>query len=220
MTRRLVLLTMMLSLATLPALGASAPGGMLPHDKAPYYLGPTDGPISMTVDPTGTMWAVWAYDNGAETDIAITRSIGDTWSVPVLVGVYNRRDDRDPRIAFMADGTPVLGWWQAGADDDPTSFDRVLLSFFLDGEWSAPVQLSLPDAHGRQPNFFDTGADLEVGFLQIDPATGRSEIDIRPVEKPRPGGGTNGPDPLPTFTIGGDEEVPEGGTGDNTRSSG
>ena len=218
MTRRLVFLSAILLMTLLPALGSSAPAGMLPHEKAPYYLGQSDGPISMTLDPQGTMWAVWAYDNGAETDIAVTHSIGDTWSVPMLLGVYNGRDDLDPRLAFMPDGTPVLAWWQTGIPDDPSSLDRVLLSFFIDGKWTIPGQLSQPENHGRQPNFFDSGEELEIGFLQIDPTTGRSEIDIRPVEKPQPGGGTNGPDPLPTFTIDGDQETPEGG--DNTRSAG
>lgn len=214
MIRRYSLLMMLILLAILPAAMAADPG-QLPHQFAPYYQNEDDGPVSMTLDSQGTMWAVWSYANGLEEDLAICRSIGNTWSPPSLLGVLNGRDDLDPRLSFTQEGIPVLAWWQPG--DGENLRDRVLLSFLVDGEWTRPAQYSDPALNGRQPNFFDSGIDLTVGFLQIDPGTGESGISIAPVKLPEPGGGTNGPDPVPTFTVDGEQEMPPN-TGGNSQS--
>lgn len=153
-----------------------------------------DGPSFMSVDAQGRTWAVWSYRRGLEVDVAVSRAIGRTWTSPEIVGSAGT-DDLDPRIGFRADGTPVLVWWQAGAE---AGQGRVLAAVLENGRWSAPV----PVAEGVRPALFFTANGLTLAFvdlegtlrsLPLEPQVSRGTYTYR-----EPPDTSNGPDPLPT----------------------
>ncbi len=210
MTRRLVTIAALVLLFASTALAGSTLAN-LPHANAPYYHDDADGPISMTTAPDGSLWAVWSYSSGSSVDIAFSRSIGRTWTPPVLLGYDNGRTDLDPRIAFTAQGTPVLSWWQ---DATLESSAAVVVSFFIEDSWTYPATISDPLCNASNPAFLANGIETSVAFLELDPGTGESSISIAPIHDPDPAGGANGPDPIPTIgvPIGNDPEDPPDNT--------
>ncbi len=199
MTHRLGLLSVLVSVFFLSAtVFAASPVPFLPHQHAPYYHGGNDGPISMATAPDGSLWAVWSYTHGAETDIAVSKAIGNTWTAPVLLGADNGRTDLDPRIAFTRLGTPVVTWWMKSTLDVHA---MVMLSFLQHGSWSHAYPHSDPSQDARHPAFITGNEALSLAFELTNPITGDSSISIAPVREPEPTGGTNGPDPIPTIGL-------------------
>lgn len=154
-----------------------------------------DGPVYMATAPNGQMWAVWTYDSGVEQDIAISQAIGETWGLPTLIGRHNRANDLDPRIGFLEDGTPMLVWWQQSTE---LNASRVVASYLTGQTWTDAAQISPSDVDAGNPNLFTgSGADTSIGYINFD--TGA--ITIVPALKPRPNGGADGPDPMPTIGV-------------------
>lgn len=194
----LVLLGCGVSLAAPPLNGR--PAGL-----SPDYRGEQDGPVFMAVDPGGRLWAAWSYAQGGEFDVAVSVSEGRVWTFPVLLGEANGRNDVDPRIAFLADGTPVVAWWQEATEG---STARVLHSAgTAAGGFSQPV---VTRSESTRPSILATSeAGFTVGSVSIDGGVTIDDIDVTPPrqsirrgrERASPDGGTNGPDPMPTFII-------------------
>jgi hypothetical protein len=186
---------------------AGSPPVARPAGLAPDYRAEGDGPATMAVDPAGRMWAVWAYTQGGEFDVAVSVSDGRVWTYPTLLGVANGRNDIDPRIAFLPNGTPVVVWWQ---EANATAGPRVLQSV---GEAGCFGPVATVRNGARQPQILATSAgSLTLGMLSAsgDVQTLQSPTTPIPVEpgwreKPAPDGGTNGPDPMPTLVIKGPE---------------
>lgn len=200
MTRKLLVpclvLCFVLVAVSTPA-EASSRASRLPHSHAPYYHGDGDGPIAMAQAPDGTLWAVWSYARGGEFDVAVSRSIGRTWTPPELIGSNNGWNDRDPQIAFLTDGSAIITWWQEGRGE----VARVLVSCQSGAGWTSPEVMSDPGLAAQQPRLYTEGESVSVGFITMDPATGEGGFTLRPVPSNRPKGGTNGPDPIPTISI-------------------
>jgi len=180
---------------------AGSPPVARPAGLTPGYRVEEDGPVTMAVDPAGRMWAVWAYAQGGEFDVAVSVSDGRVWTYPTLLGVANGRDDVDPRIAFLPNGSPVVVWWQT---PNATAGPRVMQSVARAGEFSAPATVR---ENARQPAILASSDDSltlglvdESGGVQTQQSP-LSPIKVRERDKPEPDGGTNGPDPMPTLII-------------------
>jgi hypothetical protein len=184
---------------------AGTPSVARPAGLTPDYRAEGDGPVFMAVDPAGRMWAVWAYAQGGEFDIAVSVSDGRVWTYPALLGAANGRNDLDPRIAFLANGTPVVVWWQeATATDAP----RVMQSVARNGVFSAGTVVRVG---ARQPAILSTSStSITLGLIDSgtgDVVTQQSPLTPTPIsggvwrDKPSPDGGTNGPDPMPNLII-------------------
>ena len=180
---------------------AGSPPVARPAGLTPDYRAEGDGPVTMAIDPAGRMWAVWAYAQGGEFDVAVSVSDGRVWTYPTLLGVANGRDDVDPRIAFLPNGSPVVVWWQA---PNATAGPRVMQSVARAGEFSAPATVR---ENARQPAILASSDDSltlglvdESGGVQTQQSP-LSPIKVRERDKPEPDGGTNGPDPMPTLII-------------------
>lgn len=169
------------------------------------YRSEQDGPSFQAIGPDGTLWAVWSYSRGLESDLAISYAIGRTWTVPVLLGQQNGMLDLDPRISFTADGTPVVVWWQRSLDEPGSK--RAVVSWYVDGVWTAPVPLNagrpasypFPYPTPRSPS------GLGVGYTIDDGSLGSEDIPEEPPPgagaDPMPNGGAEGPEPIPTISV-------------------
>ena len=180
------------------AMADASRASRMPHSRAPYYHGDADGPLTMAQAPDGSLWSVWSYRQAGGHDVAISRSIGRTWTSPELLGQADGWDDRDPQIAFLEDGTPLVTWWRQRQG----GVSQVMVSVRTGDGWSTPRAISDPDLHGRQPRLYSEEGEVAVGFITEDPLTGAGGFSLIPVTPTRPHGGTNGPDPIPTITIG------------------
>lgn len=148
-----------------------------------------DGPVFMANAPDGRLWAVWSYASGLETDIAISTAIGETWSLPELVGRFNELDDLDPRIAFFPDGRPLLVWWQKPEQGS----SQVVYSVHVQGRWSKPQRLA-PDSASNPNLFVLPDGKIQVGYVDVS-----GSISWQLLGQPgSTNGATNGPDPMPT----------------------
>jgi hypothetical protein len=201
-------------------LAAAGPAAQVPHGFALEQ----DGPVSMVRADSGTTWAAWSYRRGLELDIAISHSIGQTWSPPVLIGTGNGLADVDPQLGFLFDGRPLLVW----AQTDGTA-SRIVAAVLGDDGWSDPTMVA-PD--GRQPRLLSTADGLvAIGtdsngtlFQQLiaparDPSTMGGDVPMldwgsysvlpsnpSPQDEPDANSGSNGPGPMPT-------RAPSGGDG-------
>jgi len=201
------------SLVLLSAVGLPARAGLARgvesrsagRDLLPTYHDrlQSDGPVFMAEDPAGRLWAVWSYREGGEWDIAVSRAVGRTWTAPQLLGVANGKDDLDPRLLFLDDGTGVLVWWQRG----PLPEDQVVVSSFVDlrvgTTWSAPQRLSDRNEAASRPNLFVAQGTPLVGYTStpLDPTDPGPGVALRPIHRPRPDGGAEGPEPWPDVII-------------------
>lgn len=182
---------------------AGSPPVARPAGLTPDYRAEGDGPVTMAVDPAGRMWAVWAYAQGGEFDVAVSVSDGRVWTYPTLLGVANGRDDVDPRIAFLPSGSPVVVWWQA---PNATAGPRVMQSVARAGEFPAPTVVR---ENARQPAILATSTtSLTLGLVDDSGEVQTQQSPLSPInvgpgwrDMPGPDGGTNGPDPMPTLVI-------------------
>ncbi|MCU0231828.1 MAG: hypothetical protein MUC67_10695 [Acidobacteria bacterium] len=197
--RQVVVLLSALSLGTGAALAGTPPAAR-PAGLSPDYRAEGDGPVTMAIDPSGRMWAVWAYAQGGEFDVAVSVSDGRVWTYPTLLGVANGRNDVDPRIAFLPNGAPVVVWWQ-----EATATHRAqVLQSVARAETFAPPTVVREGA--RQPAILSaTGGSLTLGLVDeegmVQTMSSPTSVDPRWREKPSPDGGTNGPDPMPALIV-------------------
>jgi len=200
--QRILALLIVVMLCAGAALAGSPPVAR-PAGLTPDYRAEGDGPVTMAIDPAGRMWAVWAYAQGGEFDVAVSVSDGRVWTYPTLLGVANGRDDVDPRIAFLPSGSPVVVWWQA---PNATAGPRVMQSVARAGEFPAPTVVR---ENARQPAILATSAtSLTLGLVDDSGEVQTQQSPLSPInvgpgwrDGPGPDGGTNGPDPMPTLVI-------------------
>jgi hypothetical protein len=165
------------SVLTILALGtsvlAASPRGV-PHRYAPNSL---DGRLTeVTRTEDGRTVAAWAYRNGAEYDIAISRTDENgRWSEPEFIGIDDGRDQVQPALAFDAAGNAYLAY----AD---RAEGRVLLSALgADARtWSRPIALTAPGEGAESPALLVVGERLVVAYRIGD--------ELKMIDLPLPGG--------------------------------
>jgi hypothetical protein len=153
--------TVFLSLLTIFALGTSVladPPRGVPHRYAPNSL---DGRLAQIdrVEGDRTL-AAWAYRNGAEYDIAISRvDENGQWTEPVFIGLDDGRDQTQPALALDADGNAYLAY----ADQ---AEQRVLVAVLRADrdEWSFSLAVTAPGAEAQSPALRVVGNRLVVAF--------------------------------------------------------
>lgn len=167
--------------------------------QSPDFHGPADGPVFMALDRQGNMWATWAYRNGGEYDIALSQMVGQTWTFPELLGYGNGRDDLDPRVNFTPNGRAIIVWWQA---ETPYSSPVAVFSFLASGEWTVPRPLDSNLPGTSNPGVVSSTDDSFVYTMLNaagEPLLGNIKFLPGRKPRPRPNGGSNGPDPMPTI---------------------
>lgn len=204
MKRQRILALLIVVMLCAGAALAGQPPVARPAGLTPDFRAEGDGPVSMAVDPAGRMWAVWAWAQGGEFDVAVSVADGRVWTYPTLLGVGNGRDDVDPRIAFLPNGTPVVVWWQQAT---ATAGPRVMQSVASRaGAFGTPT---IVRENARQPAILAAEDDnLTLGLVDESGEVRTQQTSPSPIppgsgwrEKPEPDGGTNGPDPMPTLIL-------------------
>jgi hypothetical protein len=137
-------------------LAASARG--VPHRYSPHSL---DGRLAQIDRVEGdSSLAAWAYRNGAEYDIAISRvDENGRWTEPVFIGVDDGRDQTQPALALDSDGNAYLAY----ADRAEGRVLLVVLRADRD-EWSRPVALTALGADAQSPLLRVVGNRLVVAY--------------------------------------------------------
>ncbi len=180
--------------AAVLAAGALAAAGRTTAMPPRYSPSSLDGPLVQLDNAVdGRTWAVWAFRNGAEYDLAL--SFVDSnggWHVPSLVGEGDRRNQTQPTLATDAKGTVYLAFV-----DGPER--RLLMSALVAGEttWSPLVTLSAPDERAAKPVLRVVGERLVVAYL----VAGKLQVlDLALASLPEAGklpeGVSEGPDPF------------------------
>jgi len=106
-----------------------------------------DGRPDVAFHPeAGWPFVTWAYNNGADHDIAFSYWHGDGWTETEFL-TFDIADQVDPRIFVSPHGAIHIVWAVNGPDP------RVLLSSSRIGEslWTPPRRLTLPDEHVSRP---------------------------------------------------------------------
>ena len=89
--------------------------GDVAHRQAPVATGRLgqpardDGWADIAFDADGNPYAVWAYDNGVEHDVAFAEWTGARWKPPVFLA-SGPEDELDTRVFVQPDGTVHVVW--------------------------------------------------------------------------------------------------------------
>jgi hypothetical protein len=123
-----------------------------------------DGRPDVAMDPaTGFPHVVWAYNNGADSDIAYSSWSGSEWSEPQFL-TTGSTDERDPRI-FIDEEMILVVWWE------PETDSILLLSRPHSASWEDPETIN---SHpGMRPSVIRWGGTVLVA----------SERDNGPADK-------------------------------------
>jgi hypothetical protein len=142
--------------------GTLAWAGSRGRDLPPRYSpGSMDGRLVEALNPVdGTLWAAWAYRNGAEYDLAIAyRDDQGFWSEPTLIGIDDGMDQTQPALTADTRGNVYLAY----TEESPGRIMLVWLQAGASG-WSTPVSLTAPEVPGKQPALRVVGDRLVIGF--------------------------------------------------------
>lgn len=165
----------------------------------PIQLGPEDGPLTMADNGHGLRLAAWAYQSGLEVDIALSQRVGNTWTPVELFGQGNGLIDREPDLAFLPDGRPVLIWVQF---HPRSGHSDVVFSLLTAEGWRAPERVNAPGTSASAPHLVPTLGQLSVVF-----ANGSGQLVTRAFSTNsgeggyRSESGSNGPDPMPNISV-------------------
>jgi hypothetical protein len=152
-----VFVTVLSILALGTAVLADPPRGV-PHRYAPNSL---DGRLAQ-IDRVegGRTLAAWAYRNGAEYDIAISRvDENGRWTEPIFIGLDDGRDQTEPALALDADGNAYLAY----SDRDEQRVLLVVLRADRD-EWTRPLALTSRGTEAQSPALRVVGNRLVVAY--------------------------------------------------------
>jgi hypothetical protein len=125
---------------------------------------------AITDDPEpvpGWPVVVWAYDAGADHDIAIAEWVGAEWG-PIEFLTAGVDDDLDPRVFIEDDGTTHVVWWTDGVADKVFLLTRSPAS----PSWNDLLEVT---AAGRRPSVAVFGGELRVAFERDSTVQGMAQ---------------------------------------------
>ena len=117
-----------------------------------------DGPAAWAIDPsTGNPVVAWAYWDGSDHEIVLSRWTGTEWSAWEFL-TDNALDDVDPAIAVAGDGTVRVTWWRS-EDGHRTVWYRDLAA-----ESGTPEEVTPLPRAGSRPGVALWEGDVKVAF--------------------------------------------------------
>lgn len=144
----------------------AAPAG--PELPGHLFVEGLDGAPVIAVNPLDrSEWAVWAYRNGSEFDLALTfRNEGDFWSSPIFIGLDDGIDQVDPALAIDSHGGLYLLFAER-----PTG--RVRLGILPSGAESfiGPFTVSEAGQHAGSPALEIYGEHVVIAYHAADGTT-------------------------------------------------
>ena len=188
--RKSTVLLLAFLLVTLAALPALAGGGTRPTRFGSLDRGLTG--VTNTLD--GSSWAVWAYRNGAEFDIAVSYDRGNgIWSEPVLIGLDDGMDQVEPAIAFDSRGTLYLVYTQRTTGQIMISHRTMNSTGF-----AHPTALTPAGMTAGTPVLRIVGERLVIGYNAGRAGLVLLDVPLADERISTNSGFTDGPDPVGT----------------------
>ncbi len=138
-------------------------GKLRDHVGPSFVLNPQgddngDGPAAWAIDPaTGNPVVAWAWWDGNDHEIVLSRWTGSGWSEWEHV-TENDLDDEDPALTVAADGTVRLTWWRSENGHRTVWYRDLSLE-----DASAEEVTPLPRA-GSRPGVARWDGDVRVAF--------------------------------------------------------
>jgi len=175
-------------------------GRDLPQRYVPASL---DGRLVEVLNPLdGTLWAAWAYRNGAEYDLAVScRDERGFWSEPTFIGEFDGLDQTQPALAADNWGNVYLAYTEQRPD-------RIMLTWLEAGTsvWSTPSPVTEPEVAAMYPALRAVGDRLVVAFRS---GRGLVILDL-PLLEPALNGNifNDGPDPVESRNSGDQNDPP------------
>ncbi len=127
-----------------------------------------DGPAAWAIDPaTGNPVVAWAWWDGHDHEIVLSRWTGSEWSAWEQV-TENDLDDVDPAITVAADGTVRLAWWRT------ENGHRTVWYRDLGAEGASAEEVTPLPRAGSRPGVALHGGEVKVAFQ-------REEAGVREV---------------------------------------
>lgn len=97
--------------------------------------------LTVDVDATDQLWAIWEVDNGTDVELYFSHQVAGSWSPPLLVHSRPQAWDRSPSLAVAADGTVWLAWSSSEtADPDQAG---LYTSRWTGRRWTEPEAVPL-----------------------------------------------------------------------------
>jgi hypothetical protein len=128
----------------------------------------------------GWPFAVWAYNNGTEHDIAFAHWQGDRWSETEFL-TFDTLDHVDPRI-FISEHNVIHVVWAVRGDDP-----RILHSSGRPGDvaWSGPHRMTLPGEVVSRPTVATSGTVSWIAYEQVadNDGTPTPHIVVRSIDE-------------------------------------
>ncbi len=125
-----------------------------------------DGRPDYAMDPvTGWPHVVWAWNNGADHDIAYSQWTGDEWDETEFL-TNGTSNEIDPRI-FVDEDNVFVVWWEDGADK------IWLVTRPRDGEWEMSELVSQALQTGMRPSVVSWGGTVLIAAEDDDGQGGK-----------------------------------------------
>jgi hypothetical protein len=141
---------------------ASAAGkrARVANHPARYLPNSFDGAIVQVENAVdGRVWAAWSYRNGGEYDLALSVSPAPgVWSEPLLVGLDDGIDQRQPAMALDSRGAMYVAYADGAGG--------IRLTVLQPGgvQWSPPVTVASGNGDLSRPSLMVSGSALIVGY--------------------------------------------------------
>ncbi|MGD8625431.1 MAG: SGNH/GDSL hydrolase family protein, partial [Anaerolineae bacterium] len=97
--------------------------------------------LAAVTAPDGSLWAVWAADDGRDTELYYSRWAQGAWATPRLVHAAPTTWESRPSLAVATDGTLWLAWTAESLDGS-----QIYLSRWDGHRWTAAEKLPLGPA--------------------------------------------------------------------------
>jgi len=162
MRRLLTVLTIALVMTSVVSAAGKYPRGAgQPHRYLPESLDQAIAQIENTVD--GRTWSAWSYRNGGEYDLALSVSTTlGIWSEPLLIGLDDGLDQREPALAVDARGAVYVAY------GDGAGAIRIMALQPGGSQWTAPATVAMEDDRFSAPSLMVVGNSLIVGYRDGD----------------------------------------------------
>ena len=158
-----------------------------------YFLRDLDGRLVRVESPTdGKTWAVWAYRNRGEYDIAIAaRDAAGHWSAPSFLGAGDSLNQLQPALAVDANGNLYLAF-------AVRETGRVFLTMLPAGasKWSEPQSIPADTQRHWMPGLRVVGSRLILAYRSPS-GTEIVDLALLPPQQVSPRGIQDGPDGFP-----------------------
>ncbi|MCW5198315.1 hypothetical protein VU07_00385 [Desulfobulbus sp. F4] len=127
---------------------------------------------SVLIDKSGTVWVVWAGNNGAQDEIYWSRCANGVWQKPQMINAANQVPDIRPEFLLNEQGQIEVSW--EGFRDGKYAH---LASVYTEGRWSSEQKIEKkqeePESEPELPAFVPKGSQ----YVLLDTGTSAAGVE-------------------------------------------